>query len=71
MKRPNNFTRADDVPAVVGCRSAQLPEPTQEAACDCGVGYVPTAEYVSRITHFEGQVIALFDGVPAGTSRAL
>jgi len=28
-------------------------------------------ERVSRITHFEGQVIALFDGVPAGTSRAL
>jgi hypothetical protein len=26
---------------------------------------------ISRITHFEGQVIALFDGVPAGTSRAL
>jgi hypothetical protein len=28
-------------------------------------------EAVSRITHFEGQVIALFDGLPAGTSRAL
>jgi TIR domain len=26
---------------------------------------------ISRITHFEGQVIALFDGLPAGTSRAL
>jgi HdeA/HdeB family len=26
---------------------------------------------VSRITHFEGQVIGLFDGLPAGTSRAL
>jgi hypothetical protein len=27
-------------------------------------------EPVSRITHFEGQVIALFDRLPAGTSRA-
>jgi hypothetical protein len=26
---------------------------------------------VSRITHFEGQVIGLFDGLPAGNSRAL
>jgi hypothetical protein len=26
---------------------------------------------VSRITHFEGQVIALFHGLPAGISRAL
>jgi hypothetical protein len=26
---------------------------------------------LSRITHFEGQVIGLFDGLPAGTSRAL
>jgi hypothetical protein len=27
--------------------------------------------FVSRITRFEGQVIALFDGLPASTSRAL
>jgi hypothetical protein len=26
---------------------------------------------LSRITHFEGQVIGLFDGLPAGASRAL
>jgi hypothetical protein len=26
---------------------------------------------VSRITHFEGQGIALFDGLPAGNSRGL
>jgi hypothetical protein len=29
------------------------------------------AGYVSRITHFEGRVIGLFEGLPAGTSRAL
>ena len=34
-------------------------------------GVSVTAVAVSRITHFEGQVIALFDGLPAGTSRAL
>jgi hypothetical protein len=25
---------------------------------------------ISRITHFEGQIIGLFDGLPTGTSRA-
>jgi hypothetical protein len=29
------------------------------------------SELLSRITHFEGQVIGLFDGLPAATSRAL
>jgi hypothetical protein len=38
-------------------------------AIDMGRG--ATKGGLSRITHFEGQVIALFDGLPAGTSRAL
>jgi hypothetical protein len=31
----------------------------------------PTIVLVSRITHFEGRVIALFHGLPAGISGAL
>jgi hypothetical protein len=36
-----------------------------------GVDELPDCVKVSRITHFEGRVIALFHGLPAGISGAL